>query len=123
VVRFGTNRRGLIRIAGAAGLGAMLPWAAGQPQERTVAIVARKFEFEPASITVKVGEPVVLELTAPDVIMGFNLDAFGMRTDVVPGKVTRLRLTPDRVGVFGFRCDVFCGDGHEEMDGSLTVTE
>ena len=47
--------------------------------------------------------------------------AFGIRTDIVPDKETRVTVTPDKAGKFAFLCDVFCGDGHEEMGGVLIV--
>jgi cytochrome c oxidase subunit 2 len=56
-------------------------------------------------------------------VHGFNLPDFGVRTDVLPGKVTRIRFTPDKTGEFVFFCDVFCGDGHEQMSGVLTVKD
>jgi cytochrome c oxidase subunit II len=37
--------------------------------------------------------------------------------------VNRISLTPDKAGRFAFACDVFCGVGHEEMSGTLIVTE
>jgi cytochrome c oxidase subunit 2 len=40
---------------------------------------------------------------------------------VVPGREAVLRFTPDRPGSFTFVCDVFCGDGHENMSGTLVV--
>ncbi|HXD51403.1 MAG TPA: cytochrome c oxidase subunit II, partial [Burkholderiales bacterium] len=40
-----------------------------------------------------------------------------------PGKTTRLRLVPDKTGTFVFLCDVFCGTGHEEMNGKLIVVD
>jgi cytochrome c oxidase subunit II len=122
-MRFQTNRRGCLRAAAALGMvAAAVPLLRAQGPDRVIPIVARKFEFEPASIDVRIGEAVVLEFTSLDVLMGFNLPAFKLRTDVVPGQKTSLRLVPDRVGRFGFRCDVFCGDGHEDMDGTLIVT-
>jgi cytochrome c oxidase subunit 2 len=30
-------------------------------------------------------------------------------------------LTPDKAGSFTFFCDIFCGDGHEDMEGTLVV--
>jgi cytochrome c oxidase subunit II len=122
-MRFDANRRWWIRAAGAAGLGSTAALPIAQPQERSIRVVAHKFEFEPSNIVLKRGETVVLELTSLDVMMGFNLAQFDVRADLVPGRVTAVRLTPNRIGTFGFRCDVFCGDGHEEMDGTLTVTD
>ena len=93
------------------------------PVERVIHITAKKFDFSPDSITLKKGEPVVFELSSADREHGFSLRAFGVRTNVSPGKVTRVRFTPDKTGKFTFSCDVFCGDGHEEMTGTVIVTE
>ena len=93
------------------------------PVERVIHVSAKKFEFSPDSITLKKGEPVVLEISSADREHGFNLRAFGVRTNVSPGKVSRIRITPDKIGKFTFSCDVFCGDGHEEMTGTVIVTE
>lgn len=93
------------------------------PAERVIHITAKKFEFSPDSITLKKGEPVVFEISSEDRKHGFNLRAFGIRSDVFPGKVSRVRFTPDKTGKFTFSCDVFCGEGHEEMTGTVVVTE
>ena len=93
------------------------------PAERVIHITAKKFDFSPDSITLKKGEPVVFEISSADREHGFNLRVFGVRTNVSPGKVTRIRFTPDKTGKFTFSCDVFCGDGHEEMTGTVIVTE
>ena len=92
------------------------------PAERVIHITAKKFDFSPDSITLKKGESVVLEISSADREHGFNLRAFGVRTNVSPGKVSRIRFTPDKTGKFTFSCDVFCGDGHEEMTGTIVVT-
>ena len=105
-----------IALAAGAGFGAL-----AFAQERVIRVTARKFEFLPNDIELRKGEPVVLEFTGTDVLMGFSLPDFKLRTDVVPGEVTRLRLTPDRVGSFAFACDNFCGDFHEDMTGTIRV--
>ena len=91
--------------------------------EQLIQITAKKFEYSQRALTVKKGVPVVIEVTALDRVHGFNMPDFGVRTDLVPGKVTRIRFTPDKTGEFVFFCDVFCGDGHEEMSGVLTVKD
>lgn len=93
--------------------------AAETPPE--VRIGAKKFEFHPAKVTVKLGQPVVLVLTSEDRIHGFKMPELGLRTDIVPGQETRVTLTPQKAGSFTFFCDLFCGDGHEDMDGTLIV--
>jgi len=72
--------------------------------------------------TTAIIQSVVLELTAVEVTMGFSAPELGVRTDIVPGTVTRVRLTPAKAGRFQFNCDVFCGSGHEDMDGVIIVT-
>ena len=91
--------------------------------ERELQITAKKFAFTPDTITLKKGEPVLLVLSSQDHRHGFNLRAFGIRADVNPGESTRIRFTPNKTGKFSFSCDVFCGEGHEDMTGTVVVTE
>jgi hypothetical protein len=42
--------------------------------------------------------------------------------EFVPGQTASLQFTPDRTGSFTFLCDVFCGSGHEDMNGTLIVS-
>ena len=93
------------------------------PGEREIQLTAKKFEFTPDTITLKKGEPVVLVVSSEDRKHGFNLRAFGIRADVAPGGTARIRFTPDKTGKFTFSCDVFCGEGHEDMTGTIVVTE
>ena len=93
------------------------------PADRVIHITANKFQFNPDSITLKKGEPVVFEISSGDRKHGFSLRAFGVRSDVLPGKVSRIRFTPDKTGTFTFSCDVFCGDGHEDMTGTVVINE
>jgi cytochrome c oxidase subunit 2 len=93
------------------------------PNEKVIHLTARKFEFSPVEITVKRGEPVVLEITSEDVRHGFTLPDFGVRSDIKLGAVNRISFTPDKAGRFTFACDVFCGAGHEEMAGTLVVVQ
>jgi cytochrome c oxidase subunit II len=95
--------------------------AAAEPQERVIKILARRFTYSPNKLTLKKGVPVVLELTTADVLMGFSVPDFDSRADIVPGQVARLRLVPDKIGTFTFLCDIFCGSGHETMNGTITV--
>ena len=94
---------------------------ADPPAPRVIKVTAKKFEFTPSEIHVKKGEHVVLELTALDRKHGFKLPELGIRTDVPPGGTSRVELTPEKAGRFAFACDVFCGDGHEDMVGTLVV--
>ena len=104
----------------------LLPFFAGaalaQTEPRLIAVRAKKFEFTPGEIQVKVGEPVVLEFTTDDVHMGFDAPGLGLHADIVVGRPVRVPFTPSKAGHFDFACDVFCGEGHEEMGGVIIVT-
>jgi cytochrome c oxidase subunit 2 len=102
-------------------LGTAVGGTASAEQEQIVRMTARRFEFSPATIVVKKGQPVVLEITSYDFVHGFNVPDLKLRADLPPGKVTAVRFVPDRVGSFPFVCDNFCGAGHEEMHGSIEV--
>jgi cytochrome c oxidase subunit 2 len=106
----------LVLGAGTIGLRAAAP-----PAEQVIKILARKFTYSPNKLTLKKGVPVLLELTTADVLMGFYVPDFDIRADIIPGQVTKVRLVPDKTGAFAFLCDVFCGSGHETMNGTITV--
>ncbi len=91
--------------------------------EQVIKITAKRFEYSPKEITVKKGVPVVLEFTSLDRLHGFNCPGLGIRLDIRPGKTNTIRFVPEKVGMFPFHCDNFCGSGHEGMRGMITVTE
>jgi cytochrome c oxidase subunit 2 len=100
---------------------ALFARSAASQAETNITMVAKRFVFIPDTVTVQVGQPVVIHVTAPEVPMGLNIPDFHVRTDVVPGRESVLKFTPDRAGSFTFVCDVFCGNGHEDMSGTLVV--
>ena len=116
-------RIALVAAMATIGSAAVYTHVAAQPKERVIKIVAKRFDYTPGNFTLKKGEPVTLELTSADVLMGFNLPDFNLRADIIPGKVTRVRFVPDKTGTFTFLCDIFCGTKHEEMNGKLTVVD
>lgn len=91
--------------------------------EQVIKIRAKRFEFMPNEISVKKGAPVVLELTSEDRVHGFNAPEFQARTAIVPGKTATIKFVPNKVGSFDFFCDIFCGSGHEGMNGKINVKE
>ena len=105
----------------AVGLTAAYVGVQAAPRAKVIKVSAKRFDYTPGNLKLKKGERVVLELTSRDVVMGFNLPDFNVRGDMIPGKVTRVEFTPDKTGDFTFLCDIFCGSGHEEMHGRITV--
>ncbi len=115
------QRRSLLFGSLAAAVAATTGALAVAAAPKVVKVVARRFTYTPNRIALAKDVPVVFELTSLDVLMGFSLPDFGVRADVIPGKTTRLPFTPDKAGTFTFLCDIFCGSGHETMNGTLVV--
>lgn len=84
-----------------------------------VEVVAKRFAFEPAEITVKKGEPVDFVLTSADVNHGVRIRELGIDLKVSKGKKAETTFTPEATGTFVGHCSVFCGSGHGQM--TLTI--
>lgn len=119
MVRFDFRLAAALAALGAAGYVAAVLSAGPERIELT----AKKFAFSSTEIRVKKGQPVTFALTAVDFVHGFSIPDFNARVDLVPGKTVEITITPDKAGKFIFLCDNFCGEGHENMNGVLVVTE
>ena len=65
----------------------------------------------------------MLAITSLDFIHGFNIPALGIRTNLIPGPATRVEIKALAPGRYDFLCDNFCGGGHEEMNGTIVVSD
>jgi cytochrome c oxidase subunit II len=74
-------------------------------------------------IRLPVGEPVEFRLESPDVIHSFWIPSLGGKIDMIPGRVTRLSLTPTKTGVFRGVCAEYCGTAHALMSFAVVVAE
>ncbi len=90
---------------------------------QVIKITAKRYEYNPNKITLKKGVPVTLEFTSLDRLHGFNCPDLGIRGDILPGKGLKIQFTPQKAGTFPFHCDIFCGEGHENMTAEFIVTE
>jgi cytochrome c oxidase subunit 2 len=107
---------------GAAGWALVAAMLAAPAQERVIHVTAKRFEFSPAVIELKLGEPVVLELTSLDRRHGFAIKDLDIDETIEPGKTLRVRVVPEHAGTYDFHCSLFCGSGHEDMAGRIVVT-
>ena len=74
-------------------------------------------------IRLPVGEPVEFRLESPDVIHSFWIPSLGGKIDMIPGRITRLSLTPTKTGVFRGACAEYCGSSHAWMSFYVVVEE
>ncbi|CAG9181493.1 hypothetical protein LMG23992_04520 [Cupriavidus laharis] len=110
-------------LAWLAALAASVPfWTASAAMPRRIAVTARRFVFTPDRIALHKNESVILELTALDVVMGFSVPDLGIRTDLPPGKKMEVPIHAAAAGSHLFLCDIFCGSGHESMNGLIEVS-
>ena len=120
--------RRIVEIAGVAVLAFVTVNAANGTtqtpiEERVIKIVAQRSFYTPNEIVLKTGQPVRLEFTSLDFVHGFKIPDLNIRADLPPGRITNIRLTPQKAGSYDFLCDNFCGSGHEEMSGKIIVKD
>jgi len=123
------TRQWTLRVAGSglalvAGLLAVAsPSVRAQDEPRVITITAKRFEFSPNLITLARGETVKLQVKSEDVTHGLFLRPLGIDTEIVPGRVTELTVTPATAGTYRAICDHFCGAGHGGMKMTIIVRE
>jgi cytochrome c oxidase subunit II len=74
-----------------------------------------------ATLRLPVDTTVQLQLQSRDVIHSFWVPEFGQKQDAVPGLLTKLVITPNRLGTFPVICTELCGLGHAVMRSQTTV--
>ncbi len=90
-------------------------------QARVVQVTVTDWSFSPATITVKKGENVKLELKGDDGIHSLLVADLGLNVRVEPDSDTVVTLPTDKVGTFEGRCGVPCGPGHRDMKFTIVV--
>jgi cytochrome c oxidase subunit 2 len=72
---------------------------------------------------VPTGRPVKLTLASEDVIHSFFIPAFRLKHDVVPGSYQTYWFEANKPGRYHIFCAEYCGTGHSDMGGWVTVME
>lgn len=70
---------------------------------------------------IPVDRPVVVELTAEEVIHSFGIPAFRVKQDAVPGMHIRVWFQATAPGTYELGCAELCGLGHYKMRAIVTV--
>jgi plastocyanin len=98
-----------------------IPTAAAAPQTHYIAMNARTFAFEPATLSVQRGDTVNIHFESLDAAHGLFIDGYGVDIHAEPGKSADVTFVADMEGKFKFRCSVSCGVLHPFMIGELIV--
>lgn len=85
------------------------------------------FEYPAYGVTttelnLPVDQQVLLQMTSRDVIHSFWVPEFRPKQDLVPGRITELRITPTVIGKYKVRCAEMCGTSHAYMEQPVIVS-
>ncbi len=108
---------------------------AGAPQDPSPApaatepkvfeVVARRFDFEPATIEVTEGDQVRLLVRSADGPHGVEIKQFKVKKAVPRAKPgdspVVIEFVASSAGEFPILCSEYCGNGHKDMTGRLVV--
>jgi cytochrome c oxidase subunit 2 len=87
-----------------------------------IEVTARRFEFVPSTIEITEGDHVRLVVKSEDGVHGLEIKKFKVKKNVPRGGQTiTIDFVADAAGTFPILCSEYCGEGHEDMKGSLVV--
>jgi plastocyanin len=126
---------GLLVLGGA---GFLAGSGAPMPRQRSFAISAHKYGYDPPVLRVSKGDTVRLTFSSQDVVHGFYLEGYDLDVTILPlraevevrhpsrpgapSEMTReVVFTASREGKFRYRCSHTCGFLHPFMLGELIV--
>ena len=95
------------------------------PEPKTFEVVAKRFAFEPATIEVTEGDRVRLLIRSADGPHGLEIKRFKVKKAVPrakPGDApVVIEFVASEAGTYPILCSEYCGNGHEDMTGTLLV--
>ncbi len=106
------------------------PGNEGKPPELVVNVTGLQyawiFTYPETGITtgelhVPVGREVQVNMTANDVIHAFWVPEFRVKQDVIPGRQSEIRFTPNKEGTYALICAELCGPYHGAMRTQVVV--
>ena len=92
------------------------------PAPRVIEVTVRRFTFEPSNVEVTEGERVRLLVRSADGVHGLRIKKFRVNK-MVPrgGEPVAIDFVASAPGTYEILCSEECGDGHDQMQGTLIV--
>jgi cytochrome c oxidase subunit 2 len=78
-------------------------------------------QFITTQLYLKKDQPVYFRICSRDVIHSFWVPEFRLKSDAVPGMLTHIRVTPNKLGNYTVVCAELCGLGHSTMRVAVHV--
>jgi cytochrome c oxidase subunit II len=106
------------------------PENAGKPPALMVNVTGLQYAFiftypetgvTSGEMHVPLGREVELSMSANDVIHAFWVPEFRLKQDIIPGRQTEVRLTPNKEGSYTIVCAELCGPYHGAMRTQVVV--
>ena len=112
------------------GFGGYMKYAVAPGDSMEINVVAKQwlwqFEYPDGSRTINdlhvpVGKSAHFVMTSEDVIHDFYVPDMRVKMDILPGRYTEVWFQPTLMGKHVITCAEYCGKGHSDMRGVLTV--
>jgi len=103
------------------GAGIAEPDAGAGSAVKEFTVEAWMWDFSPSTITVNKGDTVRITLVNKDVSHGMAIREFGFDLKADAGEAKTGEFVAGKEGTYAFKCNIFCGEGHREMAGTLVV--
>lgn len=106
------------------------PGNEGKPPAVVVNVTALQYAFiftypetgvTSGELHVPKGREVKLNMSANDVIHAFWVPAFRLKQDIIPGRQSEIRFTPNKEGSYPLICAELCGPYHGAMNTQVVV--
>ena len=88
---------------------------------RTVMLHTSNWKFAPNTIRLKKDENVSLHLMGIQGNHGIAIPALGINQKMGQGDSTLVKVPTGKTGTFPFFCNVSCGPGHADMEGTIII--
>lgn len=79
--------------------------------------------YSEKELHVPTGRPIEFELHSADVVHGFWIPDWDIKTDAIPGGAEKVEASPRETGVYQLVCSVSCGLLHRAMRAKIVVDE
>ncbi|MBS3933025.1 MAG: c-type cytochrome [Truepera sp.] len=91
------------------------------PNQFELTVIAQAFSFVPNEVVVPAGAEITFFLTSRDVLHSYQVQFTTINVNLIPGEVATLRYTFREPGEHLVICGQYCGIGHHNMLGLITV--